>query len=453
MNMFERILKIFKTRYICCHCLGRMFSLLASDTTNHERGRAILLVLTMENHRKYLLGNDQEKSQAIENLKILAENAHFLPAQKVLEREGISYFKKDQEENCYLCNNIFSNLQKYIEKAVEAVKGIEFNNFLVGTSLDSEIENREDEFKSEFNILEAEAFKSHFNREIGKQLSKLLEVPTKFDGADILIIYHLYTETFHVEVKIRSLFIYGRYQKLIRGIPQTKWICLNCEGQGCEECNYLGKRYPTSVEELISPLFIKESKATNSSFHGAGREDIDVKMLGEGRPFILELKNPRIRNLDLKKIQERTNELNIGKIIIKDLRYSDKSEVIKIKEKQKDTAKVYKALVEIDKEISKEEFEELRKKIKETLEGKEIKQRTPLRVSHRRADKVRIKRIHNIKGKYLNPTTFEFIIETQGGTYIKELINGDGGRTHPSFHEIFKVSLKCKELDVIEIKS
>ncbi|MHA1762817.1 MAG: tRNA pseudouridine(54/55) synthase Pus10, partial [Promethearchaeota archaeon] len=242
--MFKIVLKKYKTRYICSHCLGRMFSLLASDTTNHERGHAILLVLTMENHGRYLLGNDQEKSQALENLKILAENAHFLPAQKVLEREAISYFKKDQDENCYLCNNIFSNLQNFIEKAIEALKGIEFENFLVGTSLDSEIENREDEFKSEFNILEAEAFKSHFNREIGKRLSKLLGVPSKFDGADVLIIYHLHPEAFHVEVKIRSLFIHGKYQKLIRGIPQTKWICLKCEGQGCEECNYLGKRYP-----------------------------------------------------------------------------------------------------------------------------------------------------------------------------------------------------------------
>ena len=27
--------------------------------------------------------------------------------------------------------------------------------------------------------------------------------------------------------------------------------------------------------------------------HGSGREDIDVRMLGDGRPFILEFVNPR----------------------------------------------------------------------------------------------------------------------------------------------------------------
>ena len=29
--------------------------------------------------------------------------------------------------------------------------------------------------------------------------------------------------------------------------------------------------------------------ATASKFHSAGREDIDVRMLGGGRPFVLEL--------------------------------------------------------------------------------------------------------------------------------------------------------------------
>ena len=32
---------------------------------------------------------------------------------------------------------------------------------------------------------------------------------------------------------------------------------------------------------------------TEHKFISAGREDIDVRMLGEGRPFVLELLNPR----------------------------------------------------------------------------------------------------------------------------------------------------------------
>ena len=80
-----------------------------------------------------------------------------------------------------------------------------------------------------------------------------------------------------------------------------------------------------------------------------------------------------------------------------------------------------------------------------------IKQKTPLRVSLRRANKIRNKKIYKIEGKYLKPQFFEFLIETQGGTYIKELISGDEDRTNPSFTQIFEDSLICKDLDVLKI--
>jgi len=75
-------------------------------------------------------------------------------------------------------------------------------------------------------------------------------------------------------------------------------------------------------------------------------------------------------------------------------------------------------------------------------------------VSHRRADKIRKKTIYHIEGKFIKPKVYEFIIESQGGTYIKELINGDNGRTTPSITEIFEIfgfPLECKKLDVLKI--
>ena len=57
------------------------------------------------------------------------------------------------------------------------------------------------------------------------------------------------------------------------------------------------KQYPETVEELISEDAIKLARGKGAKFHGAGREDIDVKMLGNGRTFVLEIKEPKIRNL------------------------------------------------------------------------------------------------------------------------------------------------------------
>ncbi len=449
--IFDKVLEIYQKYYICIHCLGRMFSLLGSYTTNYERGNSLLLSLTMENHSNYLSGDTALHKESIINLKLLAENAHYYPSQKVLSDEGLNFVKNDSNQVCYLCQNIFSDIQKYIKKSTQILEEIEFNNFLIGSRPKAQIINQEDKFKTEFNLLEAESFKSHFNRVVGKELMKHLNKPPEFNSPEVLLIISLDFENFNIELILKSIYIYGRYNKSIRGIPQTHWLCKKCMGNGCELCNYTGKQYLITVEDLISPEFIIASKANDSKFHGAGREDIDVRMLGSGRPFILELRNPKIRNLDLIKIERLVNKKNRKRIRINDLRYSSKKEVIELKSSAKDTKKVYKAIVKAESKIDKEKFGHIVLKLKDSFENQEIHQRTPNRVSHRRADKIRKKIIYQINGKYIKPNLFEFIIETQGGTYIKELISGDEGRTTPSFSEIFKTKLICKGLDVLEI--
>ncbi len=450
--IFEKIIEIYQNNYLYLNCLGRMYSLLGTNTTNMERGSSLLLALTMENHQKYLSCEKNVEEEAVKILRILAENSNYIPAQKVLENEGLEYSKKKIDLSCFLCNNIFSEIPKYVRKAKELLEDIEFRNLLIGTTLNPQIINREDKFKAKFTLLEAESFKSHFNRVVGKQLTNILKVPTEFNNPDVLFNFSLEFESFQVNIRLKSLFIYGKYNKLIRGIPQTHWDCRLCRGKGCETCNFTGKQYLTSVEEHISPEFVKESISTGSKFHGAGREDIDVRMLGDGRPFILELKNPKIRTLDLITIKERVNESNKKKVKISSLRYSSKREVIELKKNTENTRKVYRALVESKKEFRLEDFEEKRKNLKNCLENRKIRQRTPIRVSHRRADKIREKLIYKIDGNYISPQLFEFTIETQGGTYIKELINGDDGRTPLSISHIFESALICKELDVIQIK-
>ena len=452
MSVLDKILEIYKKYYICSHCLGRMFALLGTNTTNFERGGSLLLSLLIDNHANYLSHDKKLESNAIDNLKILAEYANFIPAQKVLEYEGIEYKKFSNEKVCHLCRDIFNNLEKYEKRAKELIEDINFNNFLVGTTPDSQIINNEDIFKAELNLLNSESFKSHFNRVIGKMLTNELNKSANFENPEIVFVYKINYNEFSVELKIKSIFIAGKYNKFIRGIPQTKWICKKCLGTGCELCNYTGKKYETSIQELISPEFVKESMASDTKFHGAGREDIDVRMLGSGRPFILELKNPKIRRLNLDKIQELTNKIQTEKVRINDLRYSDKNEVIQIKMNAENTRKSYKVLVQTDKDLDLTEFNNKVIVLKNRLENQKISQRTPTRVSHRRADLIREKTIFNIKEKYIEPKLFEFVIETQGGTYIKELVSGDNARTTPSFSEIFGVPLTCKELDVINIE-
>jgi len=51
--------------------------------------------------------------------------------------------------------------------------------------------------------------------------------------------------------------------------------------------------YETSVQEEIAKPILPYFRPKDYKFHSGGREDIDVRMLGDGRPFVLELISPR----------------------------------------------------------------------------------------------------------------------------------------------------------------
>jgi tRNA U54 and U55 pseudouridine synthase Pus10 len=47
------------------------------------------------------------------------------------------------------------------------------------------------------------------------------------------------------------------------------------------------------LQEELEAVLLKEFRAEKATFIAAGREDRDVRMLGSGRPFVLELINAR----------------------------------------------------------------------------------------------------------------------------------------------------------------
>ncbi|MBZ9570047.1 tRNA pseudouridine(54/55) synthase Pus10 [Methanobrevibacter sp. TMH8] len=414
---------------ICNRCLGRKFSDIIESSE---------------------ADGNEEKGKLIQN------NLNF---------ESVNF---DKEVKCETCSNILFEIDKNIKNGniLERIKGkidylnLEFDTFLIGSKIPEKILNR-DEWLNEALDLDVENIKKEINREIGKLIEKELNKEVDFDNPDIVIMVDLrkimdenysqeqsnQLENIKVRIQINPIFIEGRYKKLIRGIPQTKWPCRKCKGKGCDDCNGTGKMYKESVEELISEIVLKETRGYEAKFHGAGREDIDVRMLGTGRPFVLEIKEPKIRKLDLKQIQKEVNEHSKGKTEYIGLKFTERKRKAEIKVSSPDTFKVYRALVECEDNITEKELA----KIKAQLENKIIDQQTPQRVAHRRADKVRKREVRELSTKLLSSNTFEMIVKTQGGLYIKELISSDDYRTKPNVSEILETNAICKELDVIEV--
>ncbi len=362
-------------------------------------------------------------------------------ADKVIKELGIDL----EDVDCSICDNLFDKLNDELyEKIDNKINqlGIEFDTFLVGSKISKNIQKRDEELSEKFN-LSVETIKKEVNRLIGLGIWQRHDKEAEFESQDIVFNIDLVDEP-KVRIQINPLYIEGKYNKLKRGIPQTKWPCSKCKGRGCEECNYTGKQYPESVEELISEHFLKLTKGKEAKFHGAGREDIDVLMLGSGRQFVLEIKEPKIRKLDLKQLEDEINKINEGKTSYHNLHVCERKRKAIIKQSSPDAYKVYSALVEC-------EYAYDENKLKELLNLGEIHQQTPLRVLRRRTDMVRVKNVLDLSYEVIDEKTFSMKIKTEGGLYIKELISGDDGRSQPNVSDILGVNAKCAQLDVIEV--
>ena len=362
-------------------------------------------------------------------------------AEKISEELNIN----QDDADCVICGNIFDRIDdELFGKIYNKIEhlGVEFDTFLVGTSLDKAIKQKDDEISDSLDVV-VEPIKKELNRIIGSEIENNSNKEVSFEKQDIVINVDIRKKT-KVRLQINPLFIEGKYNKYLRGIPQTKWPCTKCKGRGCDECNGTGKQYPESVEELLSERILEVTRGYEAKFHGAGREDIDVLMLGSGRPFVLEIKEPKIRKINLKELEEEINKSTEGKTAYHGLKFVERNRKAEIKVSSPDTYKVYKALVKCEEPYDKSKLKDLEK-----LD--EINQQTPIRVLRRRADKVRIKHVKELKSEVIDDYTFEITIKTEGGLYIKELISGDEGRSKPNVSEVLGVNAVCAQLDVVEV--
>ncbi len=436
-DILEVAEKLLMENCLCDNCLGRQFAALGYGIDNAERGRSLKNTLTFKAHKLAL----EKGKVGIEILKKIALNGMSLTAKNTLKKLG--YTLKEKKGSCTICRGKFQELNSIAEKCLKKIDDYEFNNFLVGVEVPKDVIEAEDSLRARYGINWGETIKSEFTREVGKILAKITGKDVEYRKPDIVILFNPFNE--EIKIQVNPLFIGGRYKKLIRGIPQSRWLCRKCKGRGCSYCNWKGKMYEESVQEIIEKPVLDETLGETTEFHASGREDVDALVLGNGRPFVIEVKNPKRRSINLKKVEDEVNKT--GKVEVQNLYFADRDTVRKIKLLE-GVKKIYEVVVEVeDGEIADKDLEILKEKFRDI----DIHQQTPRRVLHRRADKVRVKHIYSIDADKLTPKRLKLKIECQGGLYIKEFIDGDEGRTKPSISEILGKKLKCLELTVLDI--
>lgn len=361
--------------------------------------------------------------------------------------------------DCDLCEGIAGRYDRYAELCQSATTDFEYDSFLVGSILFAEIRQRE------MNLCEqlaervpslratpepskastpafalAEFLKQEVNREVGKRLEARTGKRVDFQRPHLT--FRLDTRFDHVDLQIASLCVAGRYRKHARDLPQTHWPCRACAGLGCRACNRSGRTYAESVEELVARPFVVASGAAGESFHGMGREDIDARMLGSGRPFVLELQRPHRRRLDWATLAATAAQDSGGRVEVLEARPVPFDQVAAYK--AADPEKTYRARCRAEHAVA---YDSLISALR-SLRGATLDQRTPERVAHRRADLVRRRRILDLALVGHNGDRFELEIRAESGTYIKEFVSGDQGRTRPALADTLGVPVVVEELDV-----
>ncbi|KAM8842111.1 tRNA pseudouridine synthase Pus10 [Synchiropus picturatus] len=230
-----------------------------------------------------------------------------------------------------------------------------------------------------------------------------------------------------------SVYIAGRYNKFCRSLPQTPWL-INGE-----------RRMESSVEELISAPVLEAFRPDGINFSSSGREDVDVRTLGNGRPFAMELVNPHRSRLSQEQMQQLQESINKSseKVRVRDLQIVSRDAMSRMKEGEEDKTKTYTALVWTQKPIRSDDIVFI-----DDIKDLTLDQKTPLRVLHRRALAVRQRVVHSMSTRYLDPHHFYLSLKTQAGTYVKEFVHGDFGRTKPNLCQLLQTDADILELDV-----
>ena len=449
---------------------------------------------------------------------------------------------------CPFCENLFEEVELLTDVIEDALQGYDIQKLQIGARFPKDQIEDEEGLRKQYAAGGSDALKPSLVKEISTQLSeRLTTVEIVNDKPDILALIDVLTLT--VTLDVRSTYIYGRYRKHERGIPQTRWPCRACKGRGCAKCNDTGQQYPSSVQDLIGNPIIEFFEGREHAFHGMGREDIDVRCLGRGRPFVLEIKEPKRWDIDYNAAMKVVNEKADGAIEITDVRRSNRGEVVRVKDTPAEKSYTIRFLVEpltqpeldvltAPLDLTKEDVQqrgrgrrkhrrrgdkkdnpkkplqrveptileesELKKMKKaelvdlcverdcastgvkadlivqllatnpqpveplplpdeatilniiEKLEGVNLAQRTPERVAHRRADLVRRRKVIETRDASVEidasgSISVEFTLRCESGTYVKETVHGDDGRTQPSIASLIKAKCTVEWLDVGDI--
>lgn len=321
---------------------------------------------------------------------------------------------------CYLCKNLLDNLDKYVDKSLESSSTYKFESFQFGAIIKPSISERDDQLRSKFRLRGVDSVKTAITKNLSKKFSKRTKTEIDFLQPDVTITVNFKED--YVEIRAKSIIIFGRYNKSSRNMPQKQKPCPSCLGKGCFQCSFHGLSGYDSVEGQISKYFFSKFGCKQVKISWIGGEDKSSLVLGNGRPFFIKLIEPHIRKIRFpKKVSLEGVDLSklkiVNKIPSKPLRFKTR---VKLE-------------INCDSDIEQKMIDSI-----ESLKNTDIK------ISDNTGKNSK-KHIYSVNCKKLSETSLVVSLTADGGLPIKRFVSETD--VVPNLEQVLNTKCRCINFD------
>lgn len=338
------------------------------------------------------------------------------------ERQGS---RQKPGEPCYVCRGLFDQKDTVLKRMVSAASGYEYDTFLIGAMLPTQIYEREDAMRARLKIRGRESAKSQLTRELGIAFATANRKKVDYMVPDLVINLVVDKENnIEVSTKSRPLTLQGRYKKNAPGLAQKQVRCPSCEGKGCSQCGHSGLSGFDSIEGVLAKQIMSATKGQTPKFSWVGSEDRSSLVLGKGRPFYAKVFDPRKRKL--RKIIVNNNSvvatLSPMKRAIVPSPFAVKTKI----------------QIRCDKNILRDDLRKLK-----SLTGTKVKFDNRTRIG--------TKKIYTAISRRIDDNTFALTILADGGLMIKQFVGGQE-YMKPNISELVGAKCDCVTFDILDVR-
>lgn len=348
---------------------------------------------------------------------------------------------------CHICSGLMHESESIVKRIREILNDdYHFDTFLIGASLPAHLYEKEDRIRARFKIRGRENIKSQFMRDLRKKFREATKKQIDFLYPDIMINLQFEKETtLDINIKMRPLIILGRYVKKNRGIPQRR----GGDYSGCEihmqnEFSPFVNLTPlpastalavciledTSIQSIISREILRITKGERLKFSWIGSEDEESLVSGSGRPFFVQIRNPKTIHLN----KRRLNFPRYG-LFVNIERYFKK-----LPEQPVQFITKTRIVIQSSRQLGKEEV----------LKIKSLADSVVVFPNQKNKSKSSTKRIYSLDVVKINNRVFELHLVADGGLAIKQFVEGRE-YISPNVSTAANLPCECLLFDILDV--